>query len=149
MKAIYLTLTALLAVTLTLVGCAAKQHAMNNSSEVPYTVLDSYFVRNDAPHDPPAKITTAEQFEACFGMATVMGSDIVVPDFSKQFVVAVTMPETNLNTTIRPLSLTTKDGKLVFSYSVTQGVPQSYSIRPVMIILIDKSYDFDLKLVRI
>ena len=112
---------------------------------VAFTVAQNYFFKNgqEIPADP--KITTAEQFEQLFGMATVMG-DKGKPtpiDFSQQFVIAIVLPVTDIATEIKPLKVWEKDGSLYYDFRIDRGEKLSYNIRPISIIILDKKYEND------
>lgn len=81
---------------LTTVFGAVLLASCSSAESVDYTVANGYFVRNDAPKDIPAIISTRPEFESVFGMATVMGPDgrPTAIDFSKQCVVPVILPPT-------------------------------------------------------
>ena len=119
-------------------------------AEIPYIVAKNYFVRNDVTTVENPKIETQAAFEQVFGMAPVMSKDgqPTEIDFSKQFVIAVVLPETDLSTVIKPISLK-KNGKnkLVFTYHVGRGQKQTYTIRPCLAIVVDKAYKGDVVLV--
>ena len=102
-----------------LAACGNKQAAApveseENSNEVAFEVAKNYFFKND--HEIPAspKITTAEEFGKLFGMATTMGKDgkPTEIDFTKQFVLAIALPVTNLATEITPNRLEEKGDTL-------------------------------------
>ncbi len=114
------------------------------SEKVPYTVADHYFLKNDVAGEVPSKLSNRADFEKYFGMAAVMGVNGLPSaiDFDNQYVIAVTEPQTNMNTEIQPVSLTRgKDHKVVFKYKVELGDDVSYSIRPILIIIVNKNFD--------
>lgn len=115
------------------------------SKEIPFTLAKGYFVKNTFSKKElrNPKITDQNTFDHIFGMATVMGEDgkPTPIDFHKIFVIAVIEAKTDLNTSIAPLSLKKiKKRTLLFSYKVKTGIPLSYTIRPCLLILVDKSY---------
>jgi hypothetical protein len=87
------------------------------------------------------KIETAEKFNEIFGMATKMGKDgkPTEIDFSKQYVIAVILPETDLSTNVSPISLlkNTKN-EITLNYKSVVGQKQSWTSRPNFAIIIDK-----------
>lgn len=135
------------AVLLGLVACttnkttSAKKSVV--SSEVPFTVAEHYFFNKgqDIPVNP--KITSEELFKQLFGMATVMGENgkPTEIDFSKQFVLAVVLPVTDINTEITPVKVEEKGDTLFYHYDVKTGEKQSFSIQPLSIIILDKKYE--------
>ncbi len=119
------------------------------SEKVPYTVADHYFLRNDVTGEVPSRLSNRADFEKYFGMAAVMGvNGLPSPiDFDNQYVIAVALPQTNRNTEISPVSLTRgKDHKVVFKYKVELGDAMSYSINPILIIIVNKEFDGDVVL---
>ena len=135
------------AVLLGLVACTANKATSAEksvvSSEVPFTVAEHYFFNKgqDIPVNP--KITSEELFKQLFGMATVMGENgkPTEIDFSKQFVLAVVLPVTDINTEINPIKVEDKGDTLFYHYDVKTGEKQSFSIQPLSIIILDKKYE--------
>ncbi len=116
--------------------------ATTEGKEVPFEVARNYFFRNDrsAPSDP--KILTEEDFNNLFGMATTMGEagKPTEIDFSRQFVVAVVMPVTDVATEITPEKMVERDGVLHYRYTVALGEKLTYTIRPLSIVIVDRKY---------
>ncbi|MBQ4029156.1 MAG: pyridoxamine 5'-phosphate oxidase family protein [Prevotella sp.] len=135
------------AVLLGLVACTTNKATSAEksvvSSEVPFTVAEHYFFNKgqDIPVNP--KITSEELFKQLFGMATVMGENgkPTKIDFSKQFVLAVVLPVTDINTEITPVKVEEKGDTLFYHYDVKTGEKQSFSIQPLSIIILDKKYE--------
>ena len=135
------------AVLLGLVACTTNKATSAEksvvSSEVPFTVAEHYFFNKgqDIPANP--KITSEELFKQLFGMATVMGENgkPTEIDFSKQFVLAVVLPVTDINTEINPVKVEEKGDTLFYHYDVKTGEKQSFSIQPLSIIILDKKYE--------
>ena len=135
------------AVLLGLVACTANKATSAEksvvSSEVPFTVAEHYFFNKgqDIPVNP--KITSEELFKQLFGMATVMGENgkPTEIDFSKQFVLAVVLPVTDINTEINPVKVEEKGDTLFYHYDVKTDEKQSFSIQPLSIIILDKKYE--------
>lgn len=136
-----------IAVLLGLVACTANKATSAEksvvSSEVPFTVAEHYFFNKgqDIPVNP--KITSEELFKQLFGMATVMGENgkPTKIDSSKQFVLAVVLPVTDINTEINPFKVEEKGDTLFYHYDVKTGEKQSFSIQPLSIIILDKKYE--------
>ena len=76
-------------------------------------------------------------------MATVMGENgkPTAIDFSKEFVLAIVLPVTDVATEIIPLKIEEKDKVLDYCYEVKTGEKLSYEIRPCSIIILDKKYE--------
>ncbi len=113
------------------------------TASVPFTVVQRYFVKNTvkgAPTNP--RIDDQATFDKLFGAAAVMGQNGLPTsiDFAKQSVIAVISPKTNRATELLPVSLVKRTGgKLVFTYRKKTGATQTYTIRPFLAVLIDKS----------
>ena len=143
MKKVLLAIVVLLG----LVACTANKATSAEksvvSSEVSFTVAEHYFFNKgqDIPVNP--KITSEELFKQLFGMATVMGENgkPTEIDFSKQFVLAVVLPVTDINTEITPVKVEEKGDTLFYHYDVKTGEKQSFSIQPLSIIILDKKYE--------
>ena len=136
-----------LAASLFFAACKTSDKASTENKKgmekVAYTIAKNYFIKNTVDKLGSPKIETAADFEANFGMATTMGADGMPTfiDFAKQFVIAVVLPSTDFPTKIEAISLE-KNGanELIFSYKVETGKEkQSYTMRPMLAIIVDKS----------
>jgi len=141
MRKVLLTIAALLF----LAACANEQSTTpaDDGNEVPFEVAKNYFFKNgqDIPASP--KITRAEDFEKLFGMAAFAGEDgkPTEIDFAKQFVLAIILPVTDIETEITPVKVMEKGDTLFYSYKIKTGEKQSYSSQPQSIIILDKQYE--------
>jgi hypothetical protein len=118
-------------------------------TDVSYVVAENYFVKNNVTQLDNPKIETAEKFNEIFGMATTMGKDgkPTAIDFSKQYVIALVLPETDMLATIRPVGLQKNDKKeITLDYRVEVGPKQTYTIRPSIAIIVDKAEDGNITL---
>ena len=135
------------AVLLAMVACLNKPVSTiednEESSVVAFEVAKNYFFKNDQVIPEYPKITTEEEFTKLFGMATTMGKDgkPTAIDFTKQFVLAIVLPETDFATEINPVKVEEKGDSLLYTYEVKTGEKQSFSIQPVSIIILDKQYE--------
>ena len=113
------------------------------SGNVPYDTVRNYFFRNDATVPASPKISSQEQFDSLFGAAAFMGKDgqPTSIDFDRQFVIAVVLPETDIETTLEPLSLTRSGGELTFTYVKKEGGKVSYTMRPLLLVAVDKAHE--------
>lgn len=129
--------------TIILLFSAIMLIACNSPKEVPFIEAHNYFVRNDAPLPAPEKISSQKEFDLYFGMAAFMGKDgqPTAIDFSKQFVLPVVLPVTDVKTEITPKQLLCQGDTLFYTYEVRLGDSISYSIQPLSIIVVDKLYD--------
>lgn len=138
-----------------LAGCQSKpartesnplqtESASTKQADIPYKVADGYFQSNQVKRLPSASITTQAEFERLFGAAAVMGENgMPTPiDFTKEYVIAVSKPVTDYSTTLAPVSLKRDElGNIVFTYRVTKGEKQSYSIVPCLLVVVENSYE--------
>lgn len=121
---------------------AVSSTKLVEASAVPFEVAKNYFVKNTVSQVGNPKIETAEQFEEIFGMATTMGpqGQPTRLDFAKQYVIAVVLPETNLQTSLEAVSLVKDaDGGLTFTFKKTVGGKQSYTMVPNLAIVVSKA----------
>lgn len=110
---------------------------------IPYLIAQNYFVKNTVVSIPNPKIETKAEFDSYFGAAATMNENgkPTTIDFSKQYVIAIVLPITDTETSIMPLSLIkVKEASMVFEYKTTLGSKLSYTIRPFLIVLVDKKY---------
>ncbi len=110
---------------------------------IKYKKAENYFVRNDYKAYGLKKFTTQTEFDRCFGMATTMGRNGRPPeiDFSRSFVIANILPETDYSTGIRPVSVRTSgDDCLTVRSSIKRGEKQSYTTCPFYMIIVDRKY---------
>ena len=135
------------AAMIVLVACGNKQAVApaegdEANNEVAFEVAKNYFFKNDQEIPASPKITTAEEFGKLFGMATTMGNDgkPTEIDFTKQFVLAIVLPVTNLSTEITPDRLEEKGDTLFYFYDAKVGETQTYSTQPISLIILDKKY---------
>ena len=112
------------------------------AEEVAFEEAKNYFFKNDQTIPASPKITSEEEFHKLFGMATTMGKDgkPTPIDFSRQFVLAIVHPVTDVATEIVPVKVMVKRDTLFYDYELKVGEKQSFSIQPVSIIILDKKY---------
>lgn len=120
---------------LLLTSCASTE-------TVKWTEARNYFHAGEAPLPETMKITTRQVFDENFGMAAVMGKkgEPTPIDFSKSFVLAKIVPETDRLTVLKPLALKKVDGKLQLTYRHTEGARVSYTARPFFLLIVPKAY---------
>jgi hypothetical protein len=144
----FMLIAVLAAASLTSCTSNQKQNAAtvtesdNENAGIAFEVAKNYFFKNNQEIPSSPKIITAEEFGKLFGMATTMGEDgkPTEIDFSKQFVLAIVLPVTNLTTEITPDKLEEKGDTLFYYYNAKVGEAQSYSTQPVSLIILDKEY---------
>lgn len=114
-----------------------------DDSAVPFTAANGYFVRNDLPPTGQLLMVMEDQgsFEAVLGMATTMGPEgkPTPIDFNRQFAIALIAPETDTAVTLEAVSLRSLNGQLHFSYRRNTGDKQSFTTRPLLLVLVDRS----------
>lgn len=115
--------------------------SITQNTDLSCNLAHGYFVKNYVD-SVPVCITNQRDFSAVFGTAAVMGPDGMPTkiDFENQFVVAVSLPETNIETEISLQSLKCKNNEIDITYGVSQGEKMTYSIRPLMMVVVDKKY---------
>jgi len=130
------TLLSIIAAAMCFVSCGTKHDVQT----VNYTIAHGYFVRNDAPSHAPNYYDSKEAFGNVFGCAAVMGKDgqPTMIDFSRQSVIAVIGRETNRPTAYTPISLTSHADTLRLDYSVREEAATSYTMLPLLLLVIDK-----------
>jgi len=112
--------------------------------DIPFTVAKNYFVKNTVRQGALGnpKIETKENFDAIFGAATTMNGKPTEINFSKQYVIAIVGDETDIATEMSPVSLQRDDkNQVTLNYKVRKGNKQSFKIRPLLIVVADKSYE--------
>ena len=148
MKFINLLFYTVLAIGLVcLSGCMASKRKVEK--DIPYKTVDNYFVRNDVEGTPPTTIKASDEFERYFGMAATMGPDgrPTDVDFNKYYVICVALPPTDLDTGLSVESLSeARGGKLILRYEIRRGEKRSYSIRPLLLLMVDKKYEMPVEL---
>jgi|1048.fasta_scaffold00791_1 hypothetical protein len=109
--------------------------------QVPFTVAERYFIKNEV-EQVPLELKTQAEFDAIFGAAAVMGADgrPTPIDFEQQMVLALAEPESTVATRLEPISLEKNpSGELVLTYRVQRGATQSFTSRASLALLIPKS----------
>lgn len=121
--------------------------APQENTDIPYVVAQNYFVKNTVKQGEVFnnKIETKEKFDASFGAAARMGKDgkPTEIDFAKQYVIAVINDETDIATELKPVSLKkeSKNNAVVFTFQTIKGEKQSFTTRPCLILIVDKTND--------
>jgi len=149
MKNIFLVLVLGVSLGLALVSC--KSERADASKDIPFAVAQRYFVKNTfGDKEAFPVIRSQAEFDELFGMATVMGMDgkPTPIDFSKEYVVAVIKKITDKSAALEPVSLMQKDGVITFTYSYAEGEPQTFSIQPALILVVNSRYQGDVRIAR-
>lgn len=123
-------------------GSCATGRTSGQGCKVGYTVAKRYFLNNGQQLPTSGKVTDADTFGRLFGMATVMGPSgrPTQIDFSREFVIPVTLPATDRATAIKLGRLTCDGQTLILHYQVTEGRRMSYTIQPLELVIVDGRY---------
>lgn len=135
--------TKLMSLALLLGGAMAISSCATSKDSIKAVEAQHYFVNNTAPTNVLVKATSQSELERYFGYATVMGKDgkPTEIDFSKQMVIAKILPSTNRYTeTSSPKVSVTGKNELTLSYTITRGQEMSYSMTPMVMMIISKQY---------
>ena len=110
------------------------------TGSVNYREASGYFFKNNQPCPKDILvITNKAELERHFGYAATMSQRPTEVDFSKEAVLAIVLPETDLSTDIGIKGITSKQGSLTVNYKVNTGAKNSYTIQPMRMIVVDKS----------
>lgn len=121
-------------------GC--KKSNVPRGEDVPYVVAKNYFVNGNVEKLDQPVIDNEAEFARTFGMATTTGEEgkPTAIDWEKQFVIAIVLDEASEYVTIEPKKLVNTEGGLHFRYTVKTGDEISYSMRPCLIVIVDRKY---------
>lgn len=117
-------------------------------STIPFTVANHYFVKNTYLSTTQGMSMGEPDFNMIFGPANTP----TIIDFKTHFVIAAILDNTANATTMTAKSLKLSEGKLTFTYEVKTGAAMTYTIRPCLIIVVDRKYaqyGKDIKVVKI
>ena len=117
--------------------------AAGEDKPVRYVELKNYFHNNNAPIPSSPTIKTKAEFERQFGMAARMGADgqPTPVDWKRQVVLAIVLPETNVETTIDSVGLfLTGAGRLSLRYLVRQGKERGYTTQHIYLMAVGKKW---------
>lgn len=132
-------------------ACALMYACAATTKDIAFTEAHNYFCRNDRSLPRMQKITSEAQLLDNFGQAAFMGKDgeVTQVDFNKDFVIALTEPVTQTETSIMPEKLSeTAEGKLQLDVKVNRGKKLSYSMQPCYLMIVPKKYA-DMDIVRV
>lgn len=114
-----------------------------STKKVAYIELKNYFVNNNAPSKMPEKFTSEKQLYRYFSEAAYMGrgGEPTRVNFKTHFVVPLILPETERETTIKVKDVRIEHDKtLVITYKIKSKELRTFSIRPMMSIVLEKKY---------
>ena len=121
-----------------LASCATSK----GTAKAPYTEARNYFFRNDATVPTSPLIDNRHDFDRLFGAAAFMGDNgrPTKIDFKKSFVIAVVLPETDVDTSIEIDDMTVDKSTLTLKYAVKTGNKNSYTTRPMAVVVVDNKF---------
>lgn len=147
------TISAVALLTL-LVSCKKEEKTIDTSNTqtknevnyrkaaiLPYKIAKNYYLKASQTYLNNPKIESQEEFNNLFGYASISSNEGASTkiDFSKQYVIAVTKNETNLETILKPLNLQKKGNELILTYKYVTGEKKSFSTKPNFAIIVNKS----------
>ncbi|ANH80413.1 hypothetical protein A8C56_04910 [Niabella ginsenosidivorans] len=117
-------------------------------ADIPYKVLEHYFLKNTVKNQTvPLKIESEDQFEKTFGAAATMKKRPTPVYFDREYVIAVIKPETDTATILVPVSLLRdSSNNIIFSYINRKADRQSFTMRPVLLIAVNKTEQGNIQL---
>jgi hypothetical protein len=127
-----------------------KEELAAINTDIPFTELKNYFVKNDYKDAElqGIKIKTQSDFDKIFGMAPTMGEGAqpLLIDFATQYVIALIAKTSDNDTKLAINSLNKKDNNILLTYNQTVGEKQSYTSRHVKLLLVDNKYQGELEI---
>lgn len=131
---------------------AQTETAQTTEIDVPFTEAQRYFVKNTYKEGQLTnpKISTQENFDKFFGMATTMGPNgkPTPIDFTKQYVIAVIGNVTDKATTLSVNSLKQKGDTITLRYKQLEGEKQSFTIQPLLLLRVDNQFQGSVKAIK-
>lgn len=145
MKKLFL-IVALAAVALLCCQCTTSKElrqARKGAQDVPYTVLQNYYVRNDVNATQMQRLIldNEEDFNAFFGPAAVMGGLPTDINWKTQFVIAIILPETERTTNVIPKAVKQSPGNVIFEYALNRGHKTGYRQVPFSAVAVNRAAD--------
>lgn len=127
---------------------AEKSKEENNTetvtgAEITYKKAENYFVKNDVTGTVPTKITSQEEFDNYFGMATTMGENgkPTAIDFSKEYVIVIDHIPTKNKTEIILSGIEKKGEDILVNYTINEGENAGFEMRPFLMLIVNKDTD--------
>ena len=123
-----------------------KKQSTRKTENVPFENLKNYFVKNtevSTEKIQTKKISSKEEFDKTFGAAPVMGKNgkPTVINFDREIVLAVYSSPTHTKTELKATKLEYGDNHLTLYYSVTESGQQNFTVKPLLLLAVDKKYD--------
>lgn len=128
---------------------SCKKKDSTPPTQVTYEIATNYFVKNNiaTPSSVPIVIDSQARLDSIFGFATVMGDNgkPTKIDFEREVALAFIEDETAFPTEIKINKLQIDNDYLLIDYNVSQGEKQSFTIRPFLMIIINRKYLLEVK----
>lgn len=125
----------------------------SNETIIPFTLATNYFVQNTYPESAlhVLKIETEEEFTKVFGAAATMGENgkPTTIDFSIQYIAAVIDETSTIASEIEVISISKAENSLILHVANTlksEAKEQSFSSRPVKILILEKRFQGNLEI---
>src|SRR5690606_14967583 len=127
---------------------AEKSKEQNNTetvtgAEITYKKAENYFVKNNVTGTVPAKITSQEEFDNYFGMATTMGENgkPTAIDFSKEYVIVIDHISTKNKTEIILSGIEKKGEDILVNYTINEGEDVGFETHPFLMLIVSKDVE--------
>lgn len=119
------------------------------SQEIPFKILQGYFVRNDFALPVPLDtvINSKSIFEGLFGYATIMDRKSDPINFERETILAIMPAVTDLDTQIELNSIERINGEIVVHYKINSGQKQTFDSRPLLLISLPEKYSEPIRFV--
>jgi hypothetical protein len=101
--------------------------------------LDGYFLAGRNELDRGLNffvITKAKQFDKMFGVAKTMNNTIEYPDFKKEMVLMIALPQTNKETSIEYINAIRAGNFIEVYFKVKRSYPLTYTIQPLALAIV-------------
>lgn len=118
-----------------------SENKNKQESEIKFQIIENYFIRNDAKIVDFIKIESPEKFNQIFGVARTMSnfSKLRDIDFTKEYIIAMMLPETHYETNIYPVSVKKNDeNKIILTFNYKIKEKRQFTVIPFFAIVIDR-----------
>ncbi len=121
---------------------AVLVQSCKNNDEVPFTIAQNYAVRSNVEAVDQPVINTRAEFDSIFQTAAVEDENAKPTpiDWEKQFVIAVVLEGTNEYVEVEPTELVKTEQGLILRYKQKNGDKVANTMRPCLILVVDKKY---------
>ena len=119
---------------------AAMMTACSSADKVEFKEAEGYFFKNGQPSPKSILVMRSkEELEKHFGYAATMSRRPTEVDFSKQAVIAIVLPEMDIDANVRITGIANQPKGLKVDYKIKSGKQLSYTIQPMTMVVIDKA----------